>query len=474
MSPTTAPAPAPTSTPMSASQVAKLSTERIMELFAESAAAMASLAGLICLLGGELERREGFRVDGATSLESWIVARTGVSAPTARAYSQVGKRLFDLPHLSDALSAGRVSFDKVRAVAGVATPESDADLAETAAELSVRDLAELARSARRPGRAETRSEQEARSLRCNDTLRTVNAQLPQAAYVEVRNALEARAKQVGSDGETRWDQRMADALVSLVRSGARPGSGSGSGSGSNSGPGSNSGSGSGSGSGGPPSPYTVVAHVPLEVLLDESSELCGELERGGLISADVVRRLACDAKLIIAVDDDVGHTLYEGRQVRAATPTQRREIMRRDRHCRFPGCGHVLFWIPHHIKEWVARPGEDRPRQSVLPLRVSPSPDPLRGLDHVRGRQRRAHLRRPERPGHDLAPVAVVDQGDGASGPTCRGQPRPRARRRRRRILRGGWPRPDATGRTGHLPSPTVRGVQSSSCGRMTCTCRRP
>ena len=203
MSPTTTPPdPDVDSTPMSASQVAKLSTERIMELFAESAAAMASLAGLICLLGGELERREGFRVDGATSLESWIVARTGVSAPTARAYSQVGKLLFDLPHLSDALSAGRVSFDKVRAVAGVATPESDADLAEAAAELSVRDLAELARSARRPGRAEDRSEQEARSLRCNDALRTVNAQLPQDAYVEVRNALEARAKQVGSDGET--------------------------------------------------------------------------------------------------------------------------------------------------------------------------------------------------------------------------------------------------------------------------------
>ena len=186
----------------------------------------------------------------------------------------------------------------------------------------------------------------------------MNAQLPQDAYVEVRNALEARAKQLGSDGETRWDQRLADAFVSLVRSGARPGSGtkSGSGSGTNSGPGTSSGSGpwsvSDSGSGGPPSPYTVVAHVPLEVLLDEDSELCGELERGGLVSADVVRRLACDAKLIIAVDDDVGHTMYEGRQVRTATPTQRREILRRDRHCRFPGCGHVLFWVPHHIKEW--------------------------------------------------------------------------------------------------------------------------
>jgi Domain of unknown function (DUF222) len=358
IAPTPTPTPAPTPTPMSASEVAKLSTERIMELFAESAAAMASLAGLVCLLGGELGRREGFRIDGATSLESWIVARTGVSTPTARAYSQVAERLFDLPHLSDALSAGRISFDKVRAVAGVATPESDAELAESATELSVRDLAELVRSARRPRAADTRSEQEARSLRCNDALRTVNAQLPQDAYVEVRNALEARAKQLGSDGETRWDQRLADAFVSLVRSGARPGSGtkSGSGSGTNSGPGTSSGSGpwsvSDSGSGGPPSPYTVVAHVPLEVLLDEDSELCGELERGGLVSADVVRRLACDAKLIIAVDDDVGHTMYEGRQVRTATPTQRREILRRDRHCRFPGCGHVLFWVPHHIKEW--------------------------------------------------------------------------------------------------------------------------
>jgi hypothetical protein len=335
--------------PLTNAELAQMSDEDLRAANDVEAALVATHQGRLAVIVGEIDRRQAFRADGATSTQAWLVGRNGLSTASARSLVRVAARLFDLPHLSDALSAGRVSFDKVRTVAGVATPESDADLAEAAAELSVRDLAELARSARRPGRAEGRSEQEARSLRCNDALRTVNAQLPQDAYVEVRNALEARAKQVGSDGETPWDQRMADALVSLVRSGARPGSGSNSGSGS--------GSNSGSGSGGPPSPYTVVAHVPLEVLLDESSELCGELERGGLISADVVRRLACDAKLIIAVDDDVGHTLYEGRQVRAATPTQRREIMRRDRHCRFPGCGHVLFWIPHHVKEWVSDQG---------------------------------------------------------------------------------------------------------------------
>jgi Domain of unknown function (DUF222) len=313
-------------TSMSASEVATLSTGQIMDLFAESSAALASLAGLVCLLGGELERRQGYRDEGADSLESWMVARAGVSAATARTYSALGERLFDLPHLAAALSSGAISLDKVRAVAAVATSESDAEWAQAAGELSVRDLSALARAERRPRSDTSASEHEARSLRCNDARRTLSAQLPEADYVAVRNALEARAKALGSDQETPWDRRMADALVSLVRSGSAPS--------------------------GAPSPYSVVAHVPLEVLLDASSPLCGELERGGLIDAEVVRALACDATLIIGVDDDVGHTLYEGRQSRDATPTQRREILRRDRHCRFPGCDHVLFWVPHHIKEW--------------------------------------------------------------------------------------------------------------------------
>ena len=466
--PTPAPAPAPVPAaevaPMSASEVAKLSTERIMELFAESAASMASLAGLICLLGGELERREGFRVDGATSLQSWITAHAGVSAPTARAYSEVGGRLFDLPHLSGALSEGRISFDKVRAVAGVATPETDADLAEAATELSVRDLAELARSARPPGGSDARSEQEARSLRCNDTKRTVSAQLPRAAYVEARNTLEARAKQISSDGQTPWDQRMADAFVSLVRSGARP----------------DSGTGPGSGSRHPTSPYAVVAHVPLETLLDESSELCGELERGGLVSADVVRRLACDATLIIAVDDDVGHTLYEGRQRRLATPTQRREVCRRDRHCRFPGCHNVVFTNTHHIDEWEADFGlTDFDNLALLcehhHALIHSKAWTMRGDPNVEltfvGPSGRVMT---SRPSPLWARVSAAPARRAAAKGAAGTEKDPRPRPVGRWSLRGGRPQPAARGRTGHPPSPTGPDAQSSSFGRMTCTCRRP
>jgi hypothetical protein len=171
-------------------------------------------------------------------------------------------------------------------------------------------------------------EQATRALRFNDAARSISAQLPAAAYAEVRAGLELHAKHMPSHGETRLDQRLADALVSLVR-----------------------GSSSTSDEPSAPSPYVVVAHVALATLRQDD-ELAGELEHRGLIDAEVARRLACDASLVVALDDDVGHTMYEGRARRDPTPAQRRELWRRDRHCRFPGCPNAIFVNPHHVKWW--------------------------------------------------------------------------------------------------------------------------
>ena len=68
-----------------------------------------------------------------------------------------------------------------------------------------------------------------------------------------------------------------------------------------------------------------------------------------------MQRIACDATIVIGVDDDVGHTMYEGRARRFPTQAQRREVMRRDRHCRFPGCTNVTFTNVHHVVAW--KPG---------------------------------------------------------------------------------------------------------------------
>jgi hypothetical protein len=318
---------APFERPPDAAALAELSNEAIMDLAAETSCQMASLAGRILLLTGELDRREGWRDEGATSVEAWLVERCGVSAATARAWAHVAQRLFDLPQLASALCEGEISFDKVRAVVDAATPETDPGMREQARVSSVRELVQLERSTSSPTGG-ARNDRRTRFLRFNDDHRTLTAQLPPESYAEVRAQLESRAKKIPSHGSTPWDERVCDAFVSLVRSQSR---------------------------GATTNPLFVVAHTPLDALLDESTEpsrLAAELERGGRINVETLRRVACDATIAIAVDDDVGHTMYEGRATRDPTDAQRRELRRRDRDCRFPSCANATFTNPHHIKPW--------------------------------------------------------------------------------------------------------------------------
>jgi hypothetical protein len=293
--------------------------------------------GNIALRLAELERRQAFRDEGATSIANWTTERYGISSATARTLAHGGEKAWDLPHLIGAVCAGDISFDKLRAVADVATPETDEGLKEQAERCTVRELADVARTmaqvAASHSPASSRSDHERRFVRFNDPYRTVTAQLPAATYAEVRTTLEDAARKVPTDGGTPWDQRVCDALTEIVAS-------------SHAGESENGATGS---------PSFVVVHVPLEALVDdavEATELAGELERDGLIDCETVQRIACDATIAVAIDDDAGHTMYEGRARRFPTDAQRREVMRRDRHCRFPGCTNVTFTNVHHIVPW--------------------------------------------------------------------------------------------------------------------------
>ncbi len=321
----------------------KQSTEQLREDIGRTSRVIAAQMGRLLELLGELGRREGFRDDGATSLDTWAAEHCGISLPTARAWTHVAERLDDLPHLAQALSQGEVSFDKVRAVADSATPETDEELCDTARSSSVRELAAFVRAEKEASeRPEAR--RNARTLRCNDSLRTITAQFTAEDYAEVKTLLVGTAKRLECDRETRWDQRLYDALLLLMRNAVG---------GSNS----NSNSNWPDGGHGAPSPFFVVAHVPLSTLVfadGEVSDLAGELEAGGFLHCDVVRRLACDSMFAVAIDDDVGRTMFEGRARRWATAVQRREVTRRDRHCRFPGCNNATFTNVHHIVLWSA------------------------------------------------------------------------------------------------------------------------
>ena len=205
--------------------------------------------GNIVLYLGEVDRRQAFRDDGATSAETWVVERFGVSTPTARTYTHVGEKAWDLPHLVESLCTGDLSFDKVRAVADVATPETDQELCEAAKACSVRELADVARTRAAPNqRPPARCEHDRRFVRFNEALRTMSVQLPPESFAETRACLEARARAVPSDGETPWDQRLCDAFVEIIRTSG------------------------GHGATTATSPYFVVAHVPLDALVDDAGE----------------------------------------------------------------------------------------------------------------------------------------------------------------------------------------------------------
>jgi len=330
------------------SAVAAESTEELTAGLEEDFLELTARQGRILARLGESSRRGTFRDDGATSPETWLVERFGVSAATARAYVHVSERALDSPHLLGALSAGDLSFDKVRVLADVATPQIDRELCSQAKEHSVRELADIVRSnaelERGSSPARSRSDHERRYLRFNDDHRTISAQLPPESYVETKTRLHALLEEIPSEGETPLDQRRADAFMELIRSSGAETTKKG-------------------------SPFFVVAHVPLAALVDDSGEetgLVGELEGHGLIDRETVQRIACDATFAVAVDDDVGHTMYEGRARRFATQTQRREVKRRDRHCRFPGCRNVTFAHVHHIVPWKAGGRTDLPTLVLL------------------------------------------------------------------------------------------------------------
>ena len=303
-----------------------------------------------------------FREDGATSPEAWVAECFGASVPTARSLSYVAEKAPELPHLVESLRAGDISFDKVRAVVDVATPETDRELSGQAKECSVRELVEVARDAAARARSvsasRSRSEHDSRYLRFNDGHRTMSLQLPTEEYARTKACVDSWAAAMPSDEETPLDQRRSDGFMGIVDA-ATPGAGGRAG-------------GAGVASSDPataPNPYFVVAHVPLEALVEESgetSELAGELEHHGLIDVETVQRIACDATVVVAVDDEAGHTMYEGRARRFPSGAQRREIIRRDRHCRYPGCTNVTFTNVHHIVPWKPGGGTDLPNLVLL------------------------------------------------------------------------------------------------------------
>ncbi|HEX7744613.1 MAG TPA: DUF222 domain-containing protein [Micromonosporaceae bacterium] len=100
-------------------------------------------------------------------------------------------------------------------------------------------------------------------------------------------------------------------------------------------------------------PAQIVVTTSFDALVGQLAS--ATLDTGQTLSAEAVRRLACDAGILPAVLGGNGQILDVSRQRRLFTGHIRRALMLRDRGCAFPGCDRPPRWCAaHHVRHWSA------------------------------------------------------------------------------------------------------------------------
>jgi len=98
-----------------------------------------------------------------------------------------------------------------------------------------------------------------------------------------------------------------------------------------------------------------------------AGSLLGGLTTGDLVTADTVRRWACDATIIPTVLGSCGEVVDLGHAQRLFTPAQIKRLWLRDRHCTYPGCDAPAAWTDaHHLIHWADHGPSDLSNAALL------------------------------------------------------------------------------------------------------------
>ena len=314
-----------------------------------SAQAHASMAG-VAIAAAEFDELGGWYDGGIRSFAHWLTISMGFDPHTGKELLRVGYALKSLPLIAAAFAAGQLSFDKVRQITSVATPDTDELMLEIGRGASGSQLERICRSLRRIRELESPDHDQKQLAKRGlwthldeDGMMRLVAKLPAEDAAVVVAALESitgsrpvpdsSGDEVPDPAEDRWAARRADALVAMsehVICGAAGGlvvAGEA---------------------------HQVVVHVDVGVLTGEARDGLCQLENGAPLSAAAARRIGCDAEIIPVLERD-GLPIDVGRKHRSAPQRLRRALEIRDRFCQFPGCG-----VParqthaHHLDHWAA------------------------------------------------------------------------------------------------------------------------
>ncbi|MCU0310281.1 MAG: DUF222 domain-containing protein [Acidimicrobiales bacterium] len=280
---------------------------------------------------GVIDERRAFTVDGSRDAADWSANNLGISRKAANDRLRLGRDLAELPKLADAAASGSLTADQARPAAELArVAGTDTGWAAQAPHLPVGVLSRHAAKTRRPGAADHRAAQAARhfhtwidglEMRFRGSVPTdEGARLLTA----IERAMPPRAPH--TDANVTPDQRRADGLMALA--------------------------GATLAGDADPDRATVVAVVELAAICDDDPGATAELETGQPLATETARRLLCDSRIEVVVQDRSGVAVGVGTTSRTVSPGLRRALVHRDGRCRFGNCTATRFLHAHHIAHW--------------------------------------------------------------------------------------------------------------------------
>jgi len=295
----------------------------------------------LLVLVREFDDRMGWAKWSFPSCAEWLAWRCGISPSAAREKVRTAQALRDLPEISLAFREGRQSYTTVRALTRVAGAYGEDSLLRYALDSTAPDVEERCRQIRNTQPESVQDARRAWDARWLSAWRNtargtlcLRAELPleigDLVMKAIDKALERNevASAVAETSKSTFQSRQADALATVAQAYLDGGAAS-----------------SRAESASTADQYQVVVHV------DEAAL------RGGAGRSDApietVKRMACDASLVVVTEDERGLPLNVGRKQRTVSTSIRRVLWARDRHCRFPGCCRTRFVDAHHVNHWV-------------------------------------------------------------------------------------------------------------------------
>jgi Domain of unknown function (DUF222) len=128
--------------------------ERLEAQICEVAGHLAAATCRFLILLAEFDERRGWASWEMNSCAQWLSWKCQMSSGTAREHVRVARALRELPVIRGEFAAGRLSYVKVRALTRIATPETEAGLAEIAGPMTGNQLERFARAHRQCSRAD--------------------------------------------------------------------------------------------------------------------------------------------------------------------------------------------------------------------------------------------------------------------------------------------------------------------------------